>query len=529
MMSDSVGDQHKQSAAAANPFEEEEVKEKKQHISEYTAQEIATLQSRLDKQLGPEYISSRPGAAGQKVHYLAAEKVINLANEIFGFNGWNSSVQNIQIDFVDEHPETKKITLGLSVIVRVTLKDGTYHEDVGYGHIENCKGKAAAFEKAKKEGTTDALKRALRTFGNVLGNCVYDKEYVSKVTKMKIGAGKWDEKNLHRHPDFAPKQQPALKQESVQQPQQSSKGPETSSGEKDSFIDIGEFDDAEFDDNDFDHPDAVVLPAEVPDIPIAQHANQQMQRNLATPSRPPAGPPGMQHPSNRPHQPNQSLQRMPVNGATNPRLEESSLNSHGQSSSPGLPSQHLQANAGAPPQSVGFFSARAAEHLDGDNITTAASNPNLRFNMHSESPSIRKTAGVDHSRSSKLLREGLQQEPLPPPQGMTHPRPDMARPTSFAPHSPMGRPQTNQYRPPTRRGPESNPSAPTGMTHGGLDRGFNSGARRPPLSDVSNVQYNQPHSVTAKTQDGADMKRQRVVGPDDHSAGNENRSAGGVG
>jgi len=58
-------------------------------------------------------------------------------------------------------------------------------QDIGYGHIENCKGKAAAFEKAKKEGTTDALKRALRNFGNVLGNCIYDKDYVSKVTKVK--------------------------------------------------------------------------------------------------------------------------------------------------------------------------------------------------------------------------------------------------------------------------------------------------------------------------------------------------------
>ena len=59
-------------------------------------------------------------------------------------------------------------------------------QDIGYGHIENCKGKAAAFEKAKKEGTTDAMKRALRNFGNVLGNCIYDKEYLSKVTKLKV-------------------------------------------------------------------------------------------------------------------------------------------------------------------------------------------------------------------------------------------------------------------------------------------------------------------------------------------------------
>lgn len=172
-------------------------------VSGYTAQEIATLQSRLEKQLGPEYLSARTGPSGQKVHYIAAEKCIALANEVFGFNGWSSTIKEMQVDFVDEHPQTLKISLGLSVIVRVTLRDGTFHEDVGYGHIENCKGKAAAFEKAKKEGTTDALKRALRNFGNVLGNCIYDKEYLKKVTKMKAEPHRgWDENGLHRHADY---------------------------------------------------------------------------------------------------------------------------------------------------------------------------------------------------------------------------------------------------------------------------------------------------------------------------------------
>lgn len=94
-----IGDQHRDPpnamAVTANPFDEGP-----RRISEYTAQEVATLQSRLDKQLGPEYISSRSGPSGQKVHYLAAEKCINLANEVFGFNGWSSSIQSIQIDFV---------------------------------------------------------------------------------------------------------------------------------------------------------------------------------------------------------------------------------------------------------------------------------------------------------------------------------------------------------------------------------------------------------------------------------------------
>jgi hypothetical protein len=77
-----------------------------------------------------------------------------------------------------------KFNIGISVTVRVTLKDGTYHEDIGYGQMENAK-KAQAFEKAKKEGTTDALKRALRSFGNVLGNCLYDKEYLARITRVR--------------------------------------------------------------------------------------------------------------------------------------------------------------------------------------------------------------------------------------------------------------------------------------------------------------------------------------------------------
>lgn len=141
------------------------------------------------------------------MHYLTAEKVIGLANEVFGFNGWSSSIQNIQVDFADENPTSQRVSIGLSVIVRVTLRDGTYHEDVGYGSIENAKGKAMAFEKAKKEGTTDALKRTLRNFGNILGNCIYDQDYVKQVTKIKAQTNKkFDPDNLHRHSDFAKKE-----------------------------------------------------------------------------------------------------------------------------------------------------------------------------------------------------------------------------------------------------------------------------------------------------------------------------------
>lgn len=113
-----------------------------------TAKQIATLQAKLNKRLGPEYISQRPGpGGGPKLTYVEGWKIINLANEVFGFNGWSSSIVSVATDFVDYNEESKRFNIGVTAIVRVTLRDGTFHEDVGYGMLENAKSKAAALDK----------------------------------------------------------------------------------------------------------------------------------------------------------------------------------------------------------------------------------------------------------------------------------------------------------------------------------------------------------------------------------------------
>ena len=43
---------------------------------------------------------------------------------------------------------------------------------------EGMRSKALSIEKARKEAVTDAMKRALKSFGNLLGNCLSDKDYV---------------------------------------------------------------------------------------------------------------------------------------------------------------------------------------------------------------------------------------------------------------------------------------------------------------------------------------------------------------
>lgn len=110
---------------------------------------LAALQAKLNQRLGPEYISTRPGGNGMKLTYTEGWKVINLANEVFGFNGWSTAVVNVTCDFADYDPNTQRHTVGIAATVRVTLRDGVYHEDIGYGMMENSKSKAAAFDKVR--------------------------------------------------------------------------------------------------------------------------------------------------------------------------------------------------------------------------------------------------------------------------------------------------------------------------------------------------------------------------------------------
>ncbi|EXJ64230.1 hypothetical protein A1O7_00566 [Cladophialophora yegresii CBS 114405] len=522
-----IGDQHKPNGSTtSNPFEEQPLR-----ITEYTAQEIATLQSRLHRQLGPEYISSRAGPGGSKVHYLAAEKAISLANEVFGFNGWSSSIQNIQIDFVDENPQTGKISLGLSVIVRVTLKDGTHHEDIGYGQIDNCKGKAAAFEKAKKEGTTDGLKRALRNFGNVLGNCVYDKAYLQKVTKLKVGATKWDESMLHRHADFAPKKEPdevkrilpAAAVEGGSEPARtkpSIPAQEETPEFEDSF-ELADFEEMDFSEGNMGHPDEVALPAEPAD-PTRKSANSAPERSfpppradLTTPSKPQlTRPPGL-----RPEASRTAQISAPTNVIPQPLPGQRAQAPSGPATRPPAaefrpPSENVP-RLSSPPQTgqvLGFYSAKAADSLDGNNNVIGggpAAAP--RFNPHADSPSIRKTSGVNHSKSVPLKRD-LSVDTTPIRRELVTPQAEPLRrvgaPGANGQFPGIRAPGTSAYRPPTRRGPqESNAThGPNLSDFGGGDRGLQA-VKRTPLGDVSNVQ----HHVTAVTTDGADAKRQRVA------------------
>ncbi|KAL2268745.1 hypothetical protein VTJ83DRAFT_3591 [Remersonia thermophila] len=503
------GDQH---TYVANPYAEQP-----QRISEFTAQEIAALQIQLDKQLGPEYLSSRSGPGGQRLQYISADKCINLANEVFGFNGWSSSIQYIHVDFEDVDPKTEKVSLGVTVIVRVTLRDGTYHEDVGFGQIDNCKSKATAYEKAKKEGTTDALKRALRQFGNVLGNCIYDKTYLQKISRVKAMPARFDENALHRHPDFVPKPAPETTEapKSVTTARPDNPAPPAQFPNSDAFDDLlGELDEADFNIPDDGHPDyvAVPLPEEVKSEtfhePGAAYNQGSNGGNSGNKPMPPSvnqfsrtGSMGNNPPRQPPPQPQQQQQPRPNNINSFPGA--GTFQNGNAAGGPRPQNQFNQGRPAAPPnaskpnptsnpqafmtpqrqqpseeggfEDSGFFSARAALAIPEDALKN--DNGNLKpaqgqvFNPKAETKSIPRTPGVDHTKSKPVARN-LQHVPPKQTEGDGGNLAAANKPAgpSMQPPRPGG-PAGNNANAGPRPGPMAVPGArPAGMINPQLDQ-----------------------------------------------------------
>src|SRR5260221_1713679 len=121
--------------------------------------------------------------AGRTLSYLEGWRAIEEANRIFGFDGWDR--QTVDLKLVAEHPRkigrasNQRDGWGVSYIakVQVVVRAGaTYvtREGTGVGHgIDvDC---GLAHESAIKEAETDAMKRALITFGNQFGLALYDK------------------------------------------------------------------------------------------------------------------------------------------------------------------------------------------------------------------------------------------------------------------------------------------------------------------------------------------------------------------
>lgn len=134
------------------------------------------ISEELNKKLDAKHVHP-PQQYGPKGSYLEGWHVIAEANRIFGFDAWSYEV--VEARCVSEAPrkigKQQKDGWGVTYTAKVrVVVQGIVREDFGAGHGYDVDA-GLAHESAVKEAVTDALKRALRTFGNPFGLALYDK------------------------------------------------------------------------------------------------------------------------------------------------------------------------------------------------------------------------------------------------------------------------------------------------------------------------------------------------------------------
>jgi len=50
---------------------------------------------------------------------------------------------------MDYNEQTRRYCVGITAIVKVTLRDGVFHEDVRFGMLDNCRQKGMALDKVR--------------------------------------------------------------------------------------------------------------------------------------------------------------------------------------------------------------------------------------------------------------------------------------------------------------------------------------------------------------------------------------------
>ena len=119
----------------------------------------------LRQPLDPALISERKGRGGRRFSYIEGHTAIDQANQVFGYGGWG-------YELVGEVTLREfKSGAAYSATVRVTVPGAPSRTDVGFQPVSD--DSAEGHETAYKGAVTDALKRALRSFGDRFGNGLY--------------------------------------------------------------------------------------------------------------------------------------------------------------------------------------------------------------------------------------------------------------------------------------------------------------------------------------------------------------------
>lgn len=154
----------------------------------FTPEQAAELAAPLNK----AHVKTRE-QGGKSLSYVESWWAISEANRIFGFDAWARETVLLQetnrdlVELQGKNGPYKQWRVGYLAKVRISV-GGIVREGTGFGSgMAKPDALGDAIESAAKESESDAMKRALMTFGNPFGLALYDKTQANVVNDPPPG------------------------------------------------------------------------------------------------------------------------------------------------------------------------------------------------------------------------------------------------------------------------------------------------------------------------------------------------------
>lgn len=160
----------------------------------FTQRQSALLGDNLD----PRNVKTL--TSGSRAAYIESWHAIAEANRIFGFGAWDREMVRCEetnrelLEVTQNNARVKQWRVGYLYTVRITVHGANgqirKREGTGFGSgYAKLEALGEAIESAAKEAESDAMKRALMTFGNPFGLALYDKK------KSRVGPSILDDED----------------------------------------------------------------------------------------------------------------------------------------------------------------------------------------------------------------------------------------------------------------------------------------------------------------------------------------------
>ena len=167
----------------------------------------------LNEELNSSRIKTRE-KGNISLSYIEGFDVIDTANLIFGYGNWSYLISKLE-QVSQEQNHNQNFVVCYKAVVKLIVKDenhtkSTSRQDVGFG-TGTAKTLADSHENAGKEAVTDALKRAMRSFGNQFGNSLYDK------TRNHQNSPQMQNSNYQQNQNYNQQQQQGIQRQNQNQ------------------------------------------------------------------------------------------------------------------------------------------------------------------------------------------------------------------------------------------------------------------------------------------------------------------------